>query len=209
MKSIKSLLALSAVALAVAAPVAQAGIGDTYQSSFQGATFTFFQSTATHLQFTITGSNPLTGDWATAGALASFDLKDLWSGNSFIAGTANGPGAVNLAGLNTQLNANAINCLAQGSPPGSICFNIAPDQAIVGNPFSFVYQIEFASALSISSLGPHLQIAWVANPGDTSKVGSLYSQNIPGNHVPEPDSAALALLALGLLGGGFWTRRKA
>jgi len=32
---------------------------------------------------------------------------------------------------------------------------------------------------------------------------------IPPTDVPEPNSSSLALLALGLLGAGFWPRRKA
>ena len=93
-----------------------------------------------------------------------------------VTGTANGPGAVGLVGLNTQLSASSVDCQAAGSPPGSICFDIAPDQALA-TPFNLLYTIDFSSPLNIGSTGPHLQIAFTETSGGP-KVGSLYSQNI-------------------------------
>ena len=215
MKSIKSLFALSAVALAVAAPVAQAAIGDTYQSTFQGVTFTFHEVDATTLTFELAGSKPLAPDWNTANYLAAFDLKDVGLNFKTVTATANGPGAVNLAGLNDQLSASSVDCVSAGSPPGSICFDIAPDFQLP-NTFDLTYTIVFSSAMFIGDTGPHLQIAF-SNTLNGPKVGSLYSQNVPQTssqstnstgQIPEPNSSALALLALGLLGGGFWTRRR-
>jgi len=51
MKSIKSLFALSAVALAIAAPAAHAAVGDVYSATFQGITFTFTEVTTKELTF--------------------------------------------------------------------------------------------------------------------------------------------------------------
>src|SRR5438067_1317922 len=96
--SIKSLFAASAVTLLVVGPNAQAAIGDTYSAQFQGVTFTFNQTDADTLTFELQGTP--SGDWATAKYLAAFDLKDLGINFSTQTGTANGPGAVNLAGLN-------------------------------------------------------------------------------------------------------------
>jgi len=108
-----------------------------------------------------------------------------------------------------------VDCQSAGSPPGSICFDIAPD-LLLSSPFDITYTLDFSGAMFIGDTGPHLQIAF-SNVQNGPKVGSLYSQNVPQTssqstnstgQIPEPNSSALALLALGLLGGGFWTRRK-
>jgi len=206
--------------LTLAAPVAQAAVGDVYGATFQGITFTFTETSATRLTFELAGTPA--GDWTSANPLmkanylAAFDLKDLGLNFSTVTGIANGPGATNLQGLNDQLSASSVDCLANGHPPGSICFDISPDFALGALPFDFTYTIDFSSAMFIGDTGPHLQIAF-SNVQNGPKVGSLYSQNVPQTSststnstgvVPEPNSSALALLALGLLGGGFWTRRK-
>ena len=82
MKSVKSLFALSAAALVVAAPIAHAAPGDTYTSAvFNDVTFSFHQDTATQLTFTISGALPSsldsTSTWFGAQKLGAFDLKDL------------------------------------------------------------------------------------------------------------------------------------
>ena len=228
MKFKVSLIASGAMVLALAAiPSAQAGIGDVYASTpFQGITFTFTQTDADTLKFNIAGS--LGGDWSTANYLGAFDLKDL--GLNFATTTAkmNGPGAVNLMGVNDQLSGANTLCTGGGSPPGGICFNISPDFGVNPMPMNLTYTIDFSHALNITnSLGPHLQIAWLANSGDTSKVGSLYSKNIAvssggggasssggggassSGTIPEPRSDSLAFVGLALLVGVFWMRRQA
>src|SRR5204862_2587467 len=92
-------------------------------------------------------------------------------------GTANGPGATNLAGLNAQLSASSVDCVSAGSPPGGICFDIAPDVAITPTPMNFLYTMVFSAPLAIAAGGPHLQIAFMNTVGGP-KVGSLYSQNV-------------------------------
>lgn len=211
----KLLGAAFSVAAALIAGSAQAGIGDVYQSAeFQGITFTFTQTDADTLTFHIdqTGAS-LSGDWATAAFLAAFDLKDLGLDFSTETGTANGPGATNLLGLNSQLAASSIDCQAAGSPPGSICFDISPDTPL-NNPVDMLYTIDFSAPLAIDPAGPHLQIAFTETV-DGPKVGSLYSLNVPlctdcgggpGTFIPEPGS--LALLGVALFGVGFLMRRR-
>ena len=228
MKFKVSLIASSAMVLALAAiPSAQAGIGDVYASApFQGITFTFTQTDADTLKFNIAGT--LGGDWSTAYYLGVFDVKDLGLDFSTTTATMNGPGAVNLAGVNDQLSAANILCTGGGSPPGGICFNISPDFGVNPMPMNLTYTIDFSDPLNITnSLGPHLQIAWLANAGDTSKVGSLYSQNIAvssggggasssggggassSGTIPEPRSDSLAFIGFALLAGVIWMRRQA
>ena len=215
MKSRISFIASAAMALALAAvPDAYAGPVNVYQSSaFQGVTFTFTQVDADTLKFNISGT--LGGDWASAKYLGAFDLKDLGLNFGTTTATVNGPGAVNLAGLNDQLSGANVLCSGGGSPPGGICFNISPDFAVNPMPMDLTYTIDFSNALSITnSLGPHLQIAWLANAGDTKKVGSLYSENIALSSsvdvrtIPEPNSVSLAFVGLALVAGVVRMRRR-
>ena len=60
------------------------------------------------------------------------------------------------------------------SPPGSICFDLAPDTSILHD---MLYTITFSAPLNIGSAGPHLQIAFTDTVGG-GKVGSLYSQDV-------------------------------
>jgi hypothetical protein len=223
MKSPKALFAITAIAMAGAAPLAQAAVGDVYISTpFQGVTFTFTELTATRLSFELAGS--LGGDWSTATSLGAFDLKDIGLDFSASGGATatifSGPGAAGLVGINDQMN-NSADCTAAGAPKGSICFDINPDVA-VSSPFDMTYVIDFNKAMFIGDTGPHLQIAFTNSdpcPGGkpSCAIGSLYSKNVPQTSsqstnstgiIPEPNSSALAVLALALLGGGFWTRRR-
>ena len=209
-RAVGVVLTLAGASSAWATPVS------VYESApFQGITFTFTQVDADTLTFNISGT--LGGDWSTAKYLGAFDLKDL--GLNFMTTTAklNGPGAVNVMGANDQLSGANTMCTGGGSPSGGICFNISPDLPIAPTPMNLTYTIDFSNALSLSSTGPHLQIAWLANAGDTKKVGSLYSENIAltstttttTTTVPEPSSVSLAVLALALVAGAVKLRRPA
>lgn len=174
MTSFKSFTSLVALALAAgSATIAHAS--PTYTAAFQGVTFTFVQRDTDTLTFEIQNANSATGDWSGTQYLAAFDLKDLGENFSATSAILNGPGATNLPGENSQLSAMNIGCSGRGSPPGSICFNLAPDVSLTSD---MMYTIDFSSPLDIAALGPHLQIAFTNVQGG-SKVGSLYSQNVP------------------------------
>jgi PEP-CTERM motif-containing protein len=206
--SIKSLLAASAVALALVAPVAQGS------ATFQGVTFTFTQIDADTLQFEMSGTTPLGGDWSTAAFLGAFDLKDL--GLDFSKGgataTLTGPGGP-VTGLNSQLSAKNFDCsaVAGKGEKGSVCFDFSPDLSL-GASFDFIWMIDFSAPLSIAAAGPHLQVVFTETDGG-GKVGSLYSQNVAlsssgpsssgpsssGPALPEPGTLALLGAALASL----------
>ena len=206
-RAVGVVLTLAGASSAWATPVS------VYESApFQGITFTFTQVDADTLTFNISGT--LGGDWSTAKYLGAFDLKDLGLNFSTTTATLNGPGAVNVAGVNDQLSGANVMCTGGGSPSGGICFNISPDLAVGSMPMDLTYTIDFSAPLAInSSLGPHLQIAWLANAGDTKKVGSLYSENIAlsgtTGTVPEPGSVSLAVFGLVLCASALRLRRQA
>src|SRR5262245_58916667 len=161
MKSLRPLIAGSAFALIAAAPIAHAAVGDVYTASNLGVTFTFTQTDPDTLKFELQGKLNLDPNWTAARYLAAFDLKDLgitFSTNSGPqprgqTGVANGPGAVNLGGSNTQASASAVDCVATGTPPGGICFDVNDQFASLGtNPgdtFHLTYIIDFSHALNI------------------------------------------------------------
>ena len=200
MKSKKMNYAIVAFMLSAAAPLSQAGYIDT----FQGLTFSFDQTDSDTLNFNIAGT--LAGDWVSATHLGAFGLKGL--GLDFSSGedtaVVNGPGAINLAGLNSELtnSGNSIDCTSNGTPDAAICFDIDTDYLLPAAPIDLTYIIDFSADLDISSKGPHLKIAFTDDQG--IKVGSLYSKDVSA--VPEP--SIIALFAAGLLGIGFARRRK-
>jgi hypothetical protein len=210
MRNLKLLTAMGVIALAVTAVPARAS------ATFQGLTFTFTQTDANSLTFRIQGTP--SGDWTGVNYLASFALKDLGLDFTSATGTANGPGATNLLGLNSQLSASNVDCSDSSGGKNVICFDITPDVALGSLPINFLYTIDFSQNLNIGSLGPHLQIAF-SQVQNGPKVGSLYSQNVtltgtPPTGTPSssasnlPEPAALSLLGLAFLGVGYRLRRQ-
>jgi hypothetical protein len=163
---------LLATSLAYATPV--------YQTTFQGATFTVTPISSTEFTFDILGANALIGDWAGATFLGAFAFNAGTIGVSTSAAltatlinpatgqaTASIPGGLNAGGCNGSGN--------------FICFNLSPNVA-VANDLLFDIIVTGGEDFNFSTAagaGPDLKIDWTKSSTSDSKIGSLYSAEIP------------------------------
>src|SRR5262249_12440907 len=147
----------AAALAALAAPAVRAD--PIYTATFQGLTFTITQTDTDTLTLEISGVP--TGDWVTVGDVGACELKAIGRNFKTAPAIANGPGASNLAGLNSQVPAANVFCSGGGSPRGAICFDVN-DVTFGNQPIDFVYTIDFSAPLNIDDGGPHLQLVWTA-----------------------------------------------
>ena len=216
----KSLFAATAIALAAAAtPVAHADAVATYQ----GVTFTFHYVDSNTFTLRIQGVLDATGDWGVLGNeithISALQFSDLGVNPS--AATISPSGGF----VDGGLSANACTGAGEG-----FCFAFNPDLASSNNDLFTIDLTAFTGTLLIDQIAhPHLKVNFTK--GDDNKIGSNLStsanwgsssssssssstsgginQNCTeGTCIPEPSSVSLALLGLGLLGGGFLYRRK-
>ena len=185
---------LSALALAAAALASAPAHAADYSLTFQGVTFKFSLIDSDTFNLTMLNTDMASGDWTGVTNLNAFMLKDV--GTGFTGATATGPGGF----LYNSKELNASGCA--GGPPGGDSKNLCFTGLTAVAP-SLSWNIDVTGAsLSIADIGPHLKVRF-GNATD-DKVGSLLSENLPA--VPEPESYALALAGLALI--GLVTRRK-
>jgi hypothetical protein len=131
------------------------------------------------------------GDWAAATTIGALQLKDLGRFDSVSLTSAPG-GAANWTLSSSELNANG--CGGGAHVGASLCFSgehVALSDDMV---FKFTFN---GGATDFSS--PHVKVNFFNGDGGR-KVGSLLSENIPLQAVPEPQSYAMLLGGLGLMG---------
>jgi hypothetical protein len=178
----KTLLSTLLAAGAIAS--AQAGTLE-----YQGVTFTSsWTDNVLTLEIDAAHRN---GDWAAATTIGALQLKDLGSFDSVTLSAAPG-GAANWTLSSNELNANG--CGGGAHVGASLCFSgehVALSDDMV---FKFTFN---GAATDFSS--PHVKVNLFNGDGGR-KVGSLLSQNIPLQPVPEPQSYAMLLGGLGLMG---------
>ncbi|MDQ5945033.1 MAG: hypothetical protein QG619_452, partial [Pseudomonadota bacterium] len=91
---------------------------------------------------------------------------------------------------------------ATGGTPGA-CFFTSPPLALTN---SMTWTIDFTgSSLNLSA--PHLKVQFLQNATDTKATGDLLSRTIPA--VPEPETYAMLLAGLGLMGAVARRRQQA
>ena len=177
--------------LVATAAVLSLGAVQANELTFQGVTF---QTQAVDSDtMTLTILNALsggTGNWTDINFLNAFELK----------GIGDITGAT-LAGWTTSvdsgLSANA-GCETGGSP--GACFVHTGGALALTDNMSFT--IDFVGT-NIDFTAPHLKVQFFEVAGQDKATGDLLSQQIP---IPEPETYALMLAGLGVI--GFLARRR-
>jgi hypothetical protein len=162
---------------------------------FQGVDFTSSLS-GNVLTLEIDAANP-TGSWAGATSLGALQLKGLGSFDS-VSLTAAPQGATNWTLSSNELNAKG--CAGGGNAGTSLCYSGAP----VALTDDMVFQFTFSGGTP-NPIAPELKVN-MFGPNGNQKVGSLMGEQLPVAAVPEPQTYAMMLGGLGLL--GFMARRR-
>jgi hypothetical protein len=156
---------------------------------YQGVTFT---STWTDNVLTLEiDAAHRTGDWTNATTIGALQLKDLGNFDSVSLLSAPG-GAANWTLSSNELNANG--CGGGAHVGASLCFS--GDHVALSDDMVFKFTFN-GGATDFSS--PHVKVNLFNGDGGR-KVGSLLSENIPLQPVPEPQTYAMMLGGLGLMG---------
>jgi hypothetical protein len=190
MTSLIRTTALSALLGAGALASAQAGT-----LAYQGVDFTSSWS-GNVLTLDVDAANP-TGSWAGASSLGALQLKDLGSFDS-VSLTAAPQGATGWTLSSNELNAKG--CAGGGQGGTALCYS----GAHVALTDDMVFQFTFSGG-NLDPTSPQLKVNMFGADGD-KKVGSLMGEHLVVSAVPEPQTYAMMLGGLGLL--GFMARRK-
>jgi hypothetical protein len=162
---------------------------------YQGVDFTSSWS-GNVLTLEIDAANP-TGSWAGATSLGALQFKDLGSYDS-VSLTAAPQGATNWTLSSNELNAKG--CSGGGHAGTSLCYS----GAHVALTDDMVFQFTFSGG-NPNPIAPELKVN-MFGPNGNQKVGSMMGEQLPVAAVPEPQTYAMMLGGLGLL--GFMARRR-
>jgi hypothetical protein len=142
------------------------------------------------MTFSILNATSATGNWAGVDTLGAFAFKDI--GN--VTGATITPNQFAFSSL--ELNTGGCG----GGDSGGACFLASPSFVALTDNMSWT--IDFTGT-GLTFAAPHLKVLFAG--GDVGNGhGSLLSQTIPA--IPEPETYAMMLAGLGLL--GFVARRR-
>lgn len=185
---IKLLKTATLAALAIAALPAMAN-----SLTYQGVTFTTTVLGPNTLQLDILGALTATGDWGSPKPIkyiSAFEIGQIPAGQNLTgASVLSGPGSFGavVGGL------SAGGCAA-GTPSKNACFSNSSSPLVLTNNMS--WQLQFTSDLPLDFTKPHLKVEFLDK--DEKKRGTLLSEYVAA--VPEPETYAMLLAGLGVLG---------
>ena len=160
--------------------------------TFQGVTFETQAVDSDTLQFSILNADTgATGNWTGIDFLNAFSMKDI--GN--VTGATISPANFTVS----EFELTTGGCV--GGASGGICFTASPAPLDLNDNMSWI--IDFTGT-DLTFASPHLKVLF--SGGDVGNGhGDLLSQNITPA-IPEPETYAMMLAGLGLL--GFVARRR-
>ena len=161
--------------------------------TFQGVTFETTAVDSDTMSFTILNAvTGATGNWADINYLKAFEFKEIGA----VTGATITPS--DLTPIDFNLNSGG--CPGPAGSQG-ICF-LASTPVTLTDSMSWV--IDFTGT-GLTFASPHLKVNFYETLTQTSATGDLLSLNIP-TAVPEPETYAMLLAGLGLM--GFVARRR-
>lgn len=163
--------------------------------TFQGVTFNTWAVDSDTMGLSILNATSATGDWAGIGYLKAFEIKDLIAGGIDVSSATivSGPGSFS----STVTHGLSANGCTTGGTKGA-CFTSAPALALTNN-MSWTIDFTAPAGKVLDFSHPHFKVEFLTT-ATGSKTGNLLSQTIPVSAVPEPETYAMMLAGLGLMG---------
>jgi hypothetical protein len=160
---------------------------------YQGVTFTTTRSGNT-LTLEIDAAHP-NGDWTTAKEIGALEVASVGQFTGVSLSSSNLPGVSGWTLSGQELNAHG--CSGGNQPNKNACYHGAHITLADDMMFTFTF-----SGSSVDLTDPNIKVNFFT-AGGTTKVGSLFSTNVPSDQpppppppptdVPEPQSLALLL----------------
>ena len=186
--------AISSAVFAALSLAALPAVAVSNSLTFQDVTFNT-SAVGNTLTLNIADATNASGDWFGVGYLSAFEIKNIGTVTSAI---ITGPGSF-AANLTNGLAAKSIGCNTGGGD--GVCFAAMPEPLTSSMTWNILF-----TGNNLNFDLPHLKVQFLTAATDSKPKGSLLSKDIPP--VPEPETYAMMLAGMGLV-GAIARRRRA